>query len=140
MKRSIHILLVALLLTSCYKDEIDISTLNTNPFDQDYAGPAVFGLVDTYVQTLVIDTVTTTVQVIEFQVNEDLFLTPASYSVQVTDPELEDQILLEPDPPLSNKFKYNRRTEPAYDEEICIELRLSNNQSTARMEVICATL
>ena len=140
MKKILTLLLGSILLSSCYKDDVDIEKLNNNPFDRDYEGPAVFELIGTYVEVVTIEEQNVSFQVIEFRVKEELFLSPASYSVQVTDPALDDQVLLQPDPPLSDRFKYYRPAAPAFGQPICIDLRLSNNQSAAGRETICATL
>lgn len=140
MKKTLHILFGVLLLSGCYKDDINLDELNNNPFDRDYEGPAMFELIGTYVELVTISGSTVQQQVIEFRVREENFLSPASYSVHLKDPALGTSHLLQPDPPLSDHFKYYRLAAVAEGQEICLELRLSNNQSTAGMEVICATL
>ncbi len=152
MKKYIHILLTMLLLAACYKDEVDVSSMKNNPFDRDFEGPEVFEFVDTYVETVTVMVVVgnppnqTQVpmqvdqQVIEFRVHEELFLSPPSYSVQVRDLDLGSTQLLHPDPQFLDHFKYYRPTGIAEGTLICVELGLSNNQTTARLEVICATL
>lgn len=140
MKKIIHIVLASLLLTACYKDEIDVEKLKDNPFDRDYEGPAIFELIGTYVELVTIGGSTVQQQVIEFRVREELFLAPASYSVHLKDLGVGTNHMLQPNPPLSDRFKYYRLAEWAEGQEVCVELKLSNNQSTARMEVICATL
>jgi hypothetical protein len=142
MKRGLYILLGALLITGCYKDEIDLESLNNNPFDRDYQGPAVFVSQGTFMETVTIvypPPVQVQMQVIEFRVREELFLADnVAYSVQVVDQENGTTHLLNPDPPGSDKFKYYRSPVPGVP--VCVELRLANNQSTAGAETICETL
>lgn len=139
MRRTAHIaMLLMLSLSACYKDEVDVAALNNNPFDGDYSGPAVFALDDTFLQTVSIGGSTIVYQVITFHVNEELFLSPAVYSVTLRDLQAEATEVLNPVPAGSNTFQYLR--EPASGVTICLELRLTNNQSTAGAETICATL
>ena len=139
MKRLFHIALAALLpLSGCYKDEVDIAALNNNPFDPAYEGSPVFVMVDTYTEIVNIGVGNVLYQVMEFRVNEQLFLSPASYSVQVHDLQSGVTELMNPDPPGGSTFKFYRQ--PAPGQSICLEVRLSNNQSVAGPETICATL
>ncbi len=131
-------LLVLFALSSCSKDEVDVTTLNNNPFDPEYAGPAVFALDDTFLQTVNIGGNNIVYQIITFHVNEDLFLSPSVYSVTLKDLEADVTQVLNPVPSGSNTFQYLR--EPAPGISVCLELRLTNNQSTAGAETICATL
>ena len=49
MNKLLTLLSAALVLASCGK-ELDVDTLNSNPFDPEYAGPEVFVFDTTYVQ------------------------------------------------------------------------------------------
>jgi hypothetical protein len=139
MMRYAHILLGMLLLTSCYKDEVDIDALNYNPFDRDYEGPAMFEFVSTYQQAVTIGGVPTVRQIIEFRVREDRFLEPAVYSVHVTEQGgLPQGEYLSPDPPGTNIFKHITGVNPGAT--VCLELRLANNLSVAGAEVMCVPI
>ncbi len=140
MNARIHIILLLLvpLVMGCYKDDLDVADLNNNPFDPEYVGPAVFELEGTYTQFVDLGEFTVLYQVIEVRVREDLFLSSAAYTVQLTDLQLGMVQNVVPDPPGSNIWKYYR--EPAPGQEICVELRLANNQSTAGATTFCVTL
>ncbi len=140
MKKILALVLCSILLAGCYKDDIDIEKLNNNPFDRDYVGPPVFELIGTYVEEVTQNETTTLQQVIEFRVKEELFLSPSSYSVYVLDQAINDRLVVQPDPPLSDRFKYYRIAAPAFGQEVCIEVSLWNDQSVAGSETICATL
>lgn len=139
-------IIMALLLAGCGKDEVDVSTMTNNPFDQEYQGPQVIELVDAYVETINVPVeqpngqVTyepVDHQVIEVRVRQDLFLSPASYQVGVT---RNGQVqLLNPEPPGSDRFKY-KFAPPAPGVPVCADYRLMNNFSGAVSYGICATL
>lgn len=48
-------LLVMVGITGCAKDELDVAELNTNPFDADYDGPAIFTVISTSTSTYTVD-------------------------------------------------------------------------------------
>jgi len=139
MKHLAILLPVLLLLSSCYKDDVDIAALNNNPFDRDYVGENVFVFEETFLETVNIGGTNVLYQVIVFRVREELFLSPASYSVRLDDLEngLDDQPV-SPESPGSSRYRYRR--EPLPGQSICLSLSLANNQSYARPETICATL
>ncbi len=138
MMRYLAFVLCTITLSSCYKDEIDLESLNTNPFDKDYVGPSVFEIAGAYDQVLVINGVNVASHVIEIRVKEELFLSPASYSVKVLEQGATTSQFLNPDPPGSNIFKFVRAPEPgAY---VCLELNLANNLNSSRTDVLCITL
>ena len=128
-----------LVFLGCGKGELDPGTLNNNPFDPDYNGPAVFELDTTYAEPVVVGGSTLIYQAIIFRVKEELFLSPAAYSVKMTDQLNDFTTVLEPNPSNSDRFKY-LRSEPLPNIAVCLELRLFNNLSAARAEQICATL
>lgn len=136
--RSLVALAIVGLSTGCYKEAIEGAPLTSNPFDRDYEGPSVFVSEGTYTQITNIGPVSVLRQVIAFRVRTELFLSPAPYSVQVKDLQSGVTELLNADPPGSDNFKFFR--EPAPGQSICLELRLSNNQSAAGPTTICATL
>lgn len=58
MRTTLHLLCSALLMVGiagCTKDELDVAELNTNPFDADYEGPAIFTVVNTSTSAYTID-------------------------------------------------------------------------------------
>lgn len=130
-------LAMTLLLGACHKDELDVAQLNTNPFDADYAGPPIFTLEGTWLLTTSTGPVTFTEQVIGFRVDESSFLSPASYGVEVRD--LLDSSV-EQAVPGDGPGRWQYRRVPVPGQEVCLELRLWNDFSTARAETICATL
>jgi hypothetical protein len=141
MIKCLHIALCMLLLSGCYKDEIDLDSLNDNPFDRDYKGPAPFYDVQTSTEWVTIQGQQVQRQVITFRVNEELFLSPVSnYAVHVQEIGTSASQLVQSDPPGSNRFKYYRLGQPLFGVPVCLEARLANNQSIAGANTICATL
>lgn len=138
MKRLSTLLMLALLIGGCYKDEVDVSRLTNNPFDPQYVGPPVFEGQGTSLQQVNIGGATVLYQIIAFRVRSELFLSPATYGVEVRDQQSGQVQVLSPDPPGSDQFRYRRAPLPG--QPVCVELRLSNDQSTARAETLCVTL
>jgi hypothetical protein len=137
MRSLVNIAACALLLISCGKDEVDVSKLNNNPFDPEYVGEPVIVLVGTYTENIMLEGQNVLHQVIEVRVREDLFLSPASYQVQV---KRNGQVhLLNPEPPGSDRFKY-KFAPPLEDVPVCADHQLVNNFSGAVVYPICATL
>jgi hypothetical protein len=130
---------VMLVLSGCFKDELDPATLTNNPFDRDYQGPAVFHSPSTYLATIFIPTVGNVVrQVVEFRVRTDLFLSDAAFSVQVNDPALGMVTLLGQSSVGTDRFLYYRPAQPGI--QVCLDLQLANNLNAAGAERICVTL
>ena len=129
---------ICLLNTGCYKDELDIGTLNNNPFDPGYVGPNVFSFDTTYTEP--IPGTGGSRQVFQFKVNSSLFLAPQAYSVYV-----EDDLLPPADPyvhqvpPGSDVLRYYR-LEYVVGQEVCLRLHLANNFHQGRPETVCGTL
>lgn len=139
MKALITLIALLLLISGCYKDSLDVAKLNNNPFDRDYVGEAIFEYDTTFLQTVNIGGSNVVYQVIEFRVREELFLAPAAYTVKVRDLQSGNpNATATPIAPGSDKYRYQRA--PAAGQEVCLELRLSNNENAASAEVICATL
>lgn len=138
MNRAILALLV-LMLTACGKGELDPGPLTTNPFDPDYTGANVFEYDTTYTELITFPNGAFLYQVIEFRVHEELFLSPANYTVRVHDEENGTSSDLGESPVNSAHFIY-RRPEPVIGAPVCLRLSLTNNNSNARAERICATL
>ena len=139
MKALLTLFSLLVLLSGCYKDNVDPAKLNNNPFDRDYVGENIFIYQQTYTQIVNIGGSNVVYQVIEFRVREELFLAPAAYTVRVRDLQNEDpNASATPEAPGSNVFRYLRA--PAQGQQICLELRLANNENTAGPQTICATL
>lgn len=139
MTKTMILLAMAMLATGCYKDELDVATLDNNPFDPAYTGPPVFEAIGTYLETTTIPGLgTITRQVFEFRVRNELFLSPASYSVQVLDLTNNIVSVVDQSAPGVHILKYYRLGDPA--PQLCVELRLRNNFSTAGAETLCADL
>lgn len=128
-----------LLFTSgCYKDEVDIASLNDNPFDPGYTGPDIFSFDTTYIEP--IQGTSGVRQVFQFKVNSALFLEPQAYSVYVEDDLLSAEIpYVYQLPPGSDVLRYYR-LEFAFGQEVCLRMRLSNNYHEGRAETVCGTL
>lgn len=139
MKALLTLFALLVLQSGCYKDTVDLAELNTNPFDRDYAGGPIFEFIETYTQTVNIGGSNVTFQIIEFRVREDRFLAPAAYTVEVRDLQNSDpNAIATPVSPGSDLWRYQRQ--PLQGQQVCLELRLANNENTAGPEVICATL
>ena len=127
-----------LLLSGCYKDEVDVASLNNNPFDPGYTGPNVFSFDTTYIEP--IPGTAESRQVFQFKVNSSLFLAPQDYAVYV-----EDDLLPPMDPyvyqvPPGNDVLRYYRNEIVFGQEVCLRLSLSNNYHQGRAETVCGTL
>lgn len=139
MRKSFIMLAMAAMATGCYKDTLDVAALDNNPFDPAYAGPPVFEVRSTYLETVTIAGLgTITRQVFEFRVRNELFLAPARYSVQVLDLTNDIVSVVDQSAPDDHILKYYRLGNPA--PQLCVELRLRNNFSNARAETLCADL
>lgn len=136
--RFAYLLLALPLLGGCYKDELDVATLNNNPFDPGYAGPNVFTFDSTYVETVQAPTPYDR-QVFRFHVDEALFLTPQDgYQVYVRDMESGATQILGLSQPTSNSFSYFKVDfAPG---ELCLDVALNNGLYSARHETICGIL
>jgi hypothetical protein len=129
-----------LLMSACYKDDLDPAQLTNNPFDQEYVGENVFVSEGTYTETVFVPQIGNVLrQVIAFRVRSELFLSDVTYSVRVHDLENDQTILMDADPPGGDSFKYYKQN-LVIGTPVCLELRLSNNLSAARAEEICVTL
>lgn len=137
MRPLLLLLPVTLLLAGCYKDELDVSTLNNNPFDPGFTGPAVFAFDSTWVEP--IPGTGGFRQVFQFTVNSSLFLAPQAYNVFVEDPLAGTSTYLSQFPAGSDILRYYR-LEFELGQEVCLGLSLSNNFHTGRPETVCGTL
>jgi len=140
MKRFLILLPFLVLLSSCFKDTVDTASLTNNPFDRDFNGEQVFVFEETFLETVNIGGGTNVLyQVIVFRVREELFLSPTDYGIRLDD--LQNGQDAQPVTPVSaGSSRYRYRREPLPGTSICLRLRLTNSQSAARAETICATL
>ncbi|MBK7941114.1 MAG: hypothetical protein IPJ87_04445 [Flavobacteriales bacterium] len=140
MRRLRHLMLMTALslgLAGCYKDDIDLAELTNNPFDADYAGPAIFSLDTIYVEQ-VLGPPNFFRQVVQFKVNASLFLASASYQVEVHDLIEGTRTLVGQVPPGSHTLRFYR-LEYQPGQGVCLEMRLTNNNAFGRPETICGT-
>jgi hypothetical protein len=137
MRASIGIAII--LLTGCVK-KVDLDELSNNPFDPGYVGANVFTLLGT--DSVLVEGpggALAMVQVIDFRVESDLFLSPATYEVRVTDTSNGNAIYLLQDPVGSDLFRY-------YFDDVgtgiqrCVDLQLSNSFSVSKAQRACVTL
>ena len=127
-----------LLLTSCYKDDLDPAALTNNPFDPGYNGPAIFTFDTTYVEVLTTFPLIQR-QVFQFHVNSGLFLAEQAYSVRVHDQVSGTTSMVEQVPGGSDVLRYYR-LEFTHGQEYCMGLTLSNNTHDGRTETVCGFL
>ncbi|MCC7501594.1 MAG: hypothetical protein IT229_03640 [Flavobacteriales bacterium] len=143
MKRPIRIVLLVLpllvALSGCYKDETDVAAWTNNPFDRDYTGPSVFSVDTTYIEVLNAPPTVITRQVVQFQVNSSLFLASAPYQVRVKDLDNGQTTLLSQYTPGTDTWRFTK-LDFTIGQELCLEVRLSNDLSDGRPDTICATL
>jgi hypothetical protein len=74
MSRILSLFVLALLvgLGSCKKDEIDLASLNTNPFDADYVGTPIFTFVSATTTSGVVNGVPVNILNVDVQVHTEL--------------------------------------------------------------------
>lgn len=128
--------LVAILLSGCLKDDLDPAALNNNPFDAEYAGPAIFSFDTTFIE---FPTGEISRQVFQFKVNSALFLEPQAYAVYVEDLGNGSASYVQQFPAGSHTLRYYKGDYQA-GVETCLRLSLSNNYHQSRAETICGTL
>lgn len=137
--KGLLLLVPVVIVAACGKGELDPAGLSDNPFDPDYKGPTVFTADSTYLQTVLIGAETVIYQAMAFHVQENLFTSPAAYSVQIRDQVTGLVSVLEPNPPNSNRFTYLIGA-PQPNVARCFDLSLYNNLSAARADGLCVTL
>ena len=140
MKRAWLILPLITILAGCYKDEVDLPAMTTNPFDPDYTGPSVFVFDSTYAATIMVGSppVPGTVQIVQLHLRSDLMPAGAVTSVRFKDPEADVPVIV---PPVPGTYIYRfqrNQIEPFI--ERCYSVALSNSFSESRAETICCTL
>ncbi len=137
------LLVLAVLLAGCRKDDVSIASLNNNPFDADFTGEHLFVSEGT---ELIVESIpgigAVSRQVIRFRVRSELFLPGQAgrpYSVRVVDRSTGVGTYLDQAGSGNHRFTY-LLAEPMPAEQVCVELRLANNFSVARPEIICEIL
>lgn len=137
------LLALVALLSACRKDDVPIAALDDNPFDPEFTGEELFVSEGT---ELIVESIPTIGaigrQVIHFRVRSELFLPGQAgrpYSVRVVDGSTGVVTYLDRSGSEDHRFTYTL-AEPMPDEQVCLELRLSNNFSVARPETICVIL
>jgi len=138
MNKPFAIFTIALLALACGK-EVDPTAMNSNPFDPQYNGENVFVFDTTYTQIITIPGGAIVNHVIAVHVKEELLPEGAAYAVRAVRVGTGEVTILNPDPPNSNSFKY-QKVNPVVGVPECVRLSLFNNGSSARPEQICATL
>ncbi len=82
MKTLATAILTAILLAGCYKDNVDVPTLNTNVYDPDYQGPAILEFVSQSTTIITVSGVPVdTMQTITVRVHEELFTSNAQVAL-----------------------------------------------------------
>lgn len=133
-KTTLLLALVAALLAGCSKHELDITSLNTNPFDADYAGPAVFTLIDASNAVEVVNGVPVRVLTIRVQVHTEYFGRATTYIVAAS--EFGDI----PSSNIPNGVLTLRVLNVEPGDVECTELRLKNDGAVGAGNTICATV
>lgn len=143
MKRPIHLALLflplLLALSGCYKDKTDVAAWTNNPFDRDYTGPSVFSVDTTYIEVINAPPTVITRQVVQFHVNSSLFLANKAYQVRVRDLDNGQTTLMSQFTPGTDTWRFTK-LDFTIGQELCLEVRLSNDLSDGRPDTICATL
>jgi|GEM_PF-1491500 len=128
------------LLGSCKKAEIDTDALNTNPFDRDYTGEAIFSFVAERTLPYPLDTTFLnfgTKLEVDARVNTALFPKPTSYVVRYALPSGDEVIV-----PLAD-LDDDVITMTVLDVEpgttYCFFPRLGNNGSYGPGNTVCGT-
>lgn len=140
MRRLLLPLVLLTGLSACYKDEVDLPALTTNPFDPDYTGPSVFVFDSTYAATIMIGSppVPGTVQIVELHLRADLLPAGAVTSVRFKDPIASQPVIVAPVPG-TYIYRFQRNEVEPFIER-CYSVALWNSFSESRAETICCTL
>lgn len=140
MRRILPFVVMCGVLTACYKGEVDLPALTTNPFDPDYTGPSVFVFDSTYAATIMIGVPPQPgiVQMVQVHLRADLLPAGAVTQVRFTDPTATVPVDVSPVPG-TYIYRFQRNVvEPNIQR--CYGVALRNGFSEARAESICCTL
>lgn len=136
MNKAITLLMVCIIAmtVSCKKDEIDIASLTTNPFDPDYDGAPIFTyLSDTTIDELVNGNPVSNLT-IRVQVHTELFGTQTPYQVAFNDGSTTST----PSNSIPNGVLTIRIANAVGGNEYCNLLRLENGGAFGGGNTICA--
>lgn len=128
-------LLIAALSTSCVKDDLDLATLNNNPFDPEYVGPAVFVADSTWTDVLNLGGTLQRRVLINARVRTDLFLRTTTYRWRYRAVGTD----------MWSEFIYNQPTRTmvmpnvVIGQSYCWEFQLANLGSIGASNTLCAT-
>ena len=134
---TIGVCLGLLVLTGCYKDEVDVAALNTNPWDPDYTGPAFIEVVDERTAGPFPGGVFNQ----ELTIKVDLSVLPVSSAITLRVVDKATGIAFDPVPqqaPGSDTFEFiHFNVTPGV--ETCYAIAVEVQFSTTRSETYCAT-
>lgn len=122
------------ILSGCYKDEVDLAALTTNPFDPGYTGPAFIAVTNESTQQVAPNVYN---QVLEIAVDHGILQPAASYKLLVTDLNNDTATELQQTAPGSNTFTYTNNS-VALGVEYCYTISVLVQFSTTRNEGFCA--
>ena len=140
MRRALLLLPLLAILSGCYKDEVDLPAMTTNPFDPDYDGPSVFVFDSTYVATVMVGSppIPGSVQIVQLHLRADLLPAGAITSVRFQDPEADVPAIVAPVPG-TYVYRFQRNQIEPFIER-WYSVALWNSFSESRAETICCTL
>jgi hypothetical protein len=152
-------LLISLVLSACYKDNVDIATLNTNPWDLDFNGGDVLRVDSAYFDSIyskryitqydsvldtmiIIDSVETTYYVnkIKISVKNSLFddNLSDSYNLWVEQPSGFREVISQDSIDGPHVFWYEKNTFTS-GQELCYLFAISRNESRSKGINFCNT-
>ncbi|MBX2973847.1 MAG: hypothetical protein KF797_12150 [Flavobacteriales bacterium] len=139
MKRNLLIGL-AVLVTSigCRKDDLNVADLNTNPFDADYAGPAIFEKVAERTVPYEIDSVIYQRLEVDVRVNTSGLPTSGGYGVRYRAQHWSSGVNVPPADLADGLFTLSvLDVTPGLN--YCVEVRLTNGGGAGGGNTLCAT-
>ncbi len=121
--------------TACKKDEIDIASLTTNPFDPDYNGAPIFTYISDTTTTELVNGNAVNTLTIEVQVHTEYFGRQTTYQVAYNDGTATST----PSNNIPNGLLTMQITNATEGQEYCTLLRLENSGAYGGGNSICAT-
>ena len=131
-------MLVAASLTACKKDELDVTALNTNPFDVDYQGPAIFTFVSATTTFFTVNGVPTRRLNVTMRVNVDLFPRDTPFQVRVSPQPSGNEIILQGTTSTAGAMTFSLNGVEV-GQQYCPLLQLGNAGGYGGGNTICAT-